>query len=333
LIHFAWPWIWVALPLPLLCWYAMKPLKMEDAALKIPFFRRVNSIEQGVRSRPGNIKIAAALLVLAWLAFLAAAAKPEWVGDPQSIPGKGRDLMVAVDFSDSMATEDMKIKDEYYSRVQVVKYLVGDFLKQRKGDRVGLVLFATHAYLYAPLTFDRDTVDKLLQEADLGMAGRATAIGDAIALAVKRLRERPEGQRTLILLTDGQNTAGELEPLQAADLAARAKVKIYTIGIGADSMVVSRGFIFQHDEVVKPSADLDEDTLKKIAAKTGGEYFRARDPQELQQIYQQIDKIEPITLDNNIYRPSKTLFYFPLAVCLAALTALLWSMRRRGTSI
>jgi Ca-activated chloride channel family protein len=199
--------------------------------------------------------------------------------------------------------------------------VAGDFINRRAGDRLGLILFGTQAYLQTPLTFDRKTVMTLLDESAIGLAGDNTAIGDAIGLAVKRLKNQQVNSRVLILLTDGANTAGEVSPLKAAELAAENQLKIYTIGIGADEMLVRSFFGAQK---VNPSQDLDEKTLTAIAEKTGGVYFRARNTDELNKIYQLLDQLEPVEKDKQYFRPRSELYYWPLtgALLLAAAIAL-----------
>jgi len=230
----------------------------------------------------------------------------------------GRDLLLAVDISGSMETEDMQLGRQVTDRLTAVKAVAGNFIDHREGDRLGLILFGDQAYLQTPLTFDRETVRTLLNEAAIGLAGKSTAIGDAIGLAVKRLRERPAENRVLILMTDGANTSGSVDPLKAADLAAREGVRIYTIGVGADEMLV-RGF-FGTQRV--PGTDLDEGTLTAIAQKTGGQYFRARDIEGLQKIYALLDKLEPVSQDEQTFRPVHELYVWPLGAALL-LTALL----------
>ena len=193
------------------------------------------------------------------------------------------------------------------------QWVGGEFIQRRVGDRLGLILFGRQAYLQTPLTFDRETVRTLLHEAVIGLAGKETAIGDAIGLAVKRLQDNDINSRVLILLTDGANTAGEVEPIKAAELAAQHGLKIYTIGIGADEMVVSSFFGKQR---VNPSADLDEKTLTAIAEKTGGRYFRARDTQQLEQIYHLLDKLEPLEKEAQTFRPTAALYAWPLGLAL-----------------
>ena len=232
--------------------------------------------------------------------------------------------MLAVDISGSMEKEDMLVNRRYTNRIIAVKAVVGDFIKKRAGDRLGLILFGQQGYLQTPLTHDAKTVDQHLQEAQLGFAGNATAIGDAIGLSIKRLRDRPTDSRVLILLTDGANTAGT-DPIQAATIAAEAEIRIHTVGVGAQE-IVERGF-FGRNRRVNPSQDLDEETLLQIADKTGGKYFRARDPQELQQIYAEIDKLEPIP-EEQTFRPTKSLLHWPLSAAFAMI-ALLVLIRRR----
>jgi Ca-activated chloride channel family protein len=196
----------------------------------------------------------------------------------------------------------------------VVKSVIGDFVARRTGDRLGLILFAARAYTQAPLTFDRKTVETLLYEAQIGIIEEnATAIGDGIGLGVKHLRERPQASRVLIMLTDGVNNAGEVTPLQAGELAATEGIKVYTIGIGAETGSTNSLF---GPRSVNPSADLDEKTLTKIAEDTGGRYFRARDRNELEQIYSVLDQLEPVDQEAETYRPTLTLFYWPLGAAL-----------------
>ena len=195
-----------------------------------------------------------------------------------------------------------------------VRAIAGDFIQRRAGDRIGLIVFGSQAYLLTPLTFDRDTVLKQLNESVVGLPGRETAIGDAVGLAVKRLRERPANQRVLILLTDGVNDAGELDPAKAVDLAVAEHVKIYTIGIGAEAMRVNDGFF--GSRLVNPSADLDAKLLTDMAQKTGGRFFRARNTTELAQIYRDIDALEPGVDKQQQFRPIDEWFYWPLALAL-----------------
>jgi len=322
MLELHWPWLLWLLPLPLL----MSLLPSEpsrDGALRVPFFSRVRDLETQRQTGSSHRLITPLLLWLIWAASLLAAAQPHYVGDPISLPSSGRDLLVAVDISGSMEIQDMQYRNEPINRLQAVKLVVGDFVRERQTDRLGLVLFGSRAYLQAPLTYDRQTVDTLLQEAQIGFAGEKTAIGDAIGLSVKRLRDRPEASRVLILLTDGANNAGALTPDRAAYLAEQNDVKIYTIGFGAEEMI--RETIFGQRRV-NPSRDLDEDTMRAIAAQTGGQYFRARNLEELQEVHETLNRLEPIEQDDETFRPSRSLFHWPLGLAFG-LSLLLALMR------
>ncbi len=239
--------------------------------------------------------------------------RPQWLGDPIELPSKGRDLMLAVDLSGSMQIEDMVINGQTVNRFSLIQHVLSDFIERRKGDRLGLILFADHAYLQAPLTQDRRSVATFLDDAQIGLVGKQTAIGEAIALAVKRFDQVDESNRVLILLTDGSNNAGNIEPEVAAQIAAKRNITIYTIGVGAE--VLERRTIFGKERI-NPSMDLDETQLKKLAEMTNGYYFRARNSEELNNIYQQIDKLEPVSRDQLSYRPKSELFYWPLLLSL-----------------
>jgi len=324
MLEFNWPWAFFLLPLPLLSWALLPAAARQQSALMVPFFAQLQQQSQAQQENPSSL-LRALWLLLVWLLLLSAVARPQWLGEAINLPASGRDLLIAVDISGSMKTPDMKLEGKAVTRLQVVKQVVGDFVERRKNDRLGLVLFGSQAYLQAPLTFDRNTVKLLLNEAQLGFAGEKTAIGDAIGLAIKRLRLRPADSRVLILLTDGANTSGEVSPMQAAKLAEQTQVKIYTIGVGADEM--QTGGIFGTSfgrRTVNPSADLDEKSLLAMAQLTGGQYFRARNPQELQAIYQQLDKLEPIEQEQETFRPISSLFHWPLALaCFLYFTGLI----------
>ncbi len=310
-LTFQWPWVFAALPLPLLvAWLLPRAPEATPAALRIPFF---GALEAGVglRQQPHR-RIWKYLAIAAWLALVTAAARPQLIGESIEMPVTGRSLMLAVDISGSMLTEDMSLGGRAISRLAAVKAVAGDFIERRKGDRIGLILFGSQAYLQAPLTFDRKTVKTLLNEAAMGLAGQQTAIGDAIGLAIKRLKKQPEKNRVLILLTDGANTAGHVDPLKAADLGAAEGIRIYTIGIGAKTQLIRTPFGVQQ----VAGSDLDEPLMQAIAKKTGGEYFRATDLASLQRIYELLDEIEPLSEDSLSYRPVDELYQWPLALAL-----------------
>jgi len=319
-LDFAFIWVFLILPLPLLVRLILPAAPdTSNASLRIPFYQKIQS---GIITYKKPRSLYRLILATAiWLLLVVAAARPQFVGETVRQPLAGRSLMMAVDISGSMQINDMVISSRAVTRLAAVKAVASDFIIKREGDRIGLILFGSQAYLQAPLTFDRKTVSILLNEAALGLAGRETAIGDAIGLAVKRLRDEPEANRVLILLTDGANTAGNVDPLKAADLAAQEKVKIYTIGVGADDRIIQTPFGKRR----VGGTDLDEPSLKAIAEKTKGRYFRARDVEGLLKIYDVLDKIEPLSKDELSYRPIKELFRYPLALALllSALLALL----------
>ena len=324
MLNLVWPWVLAMTPIPFIYRWWRKPATTNTRALREPLLA---SATEGINSADGSQqwlrRLLLLLLSLCWLASLLALSRPLWVGEPVALPTDGRDILLAVDISGSMARDDMELRGRQVNRLVAVKSVVGDFVVERKGDRLGLILFGEKAYLQTPLTFDRLTMQTLLNEAQIGFAGNnGTAIGDAIGLAVKRLQERPENHRVVILLSDGANNAGELDPLKAADLARRAKVKIYTIGIGAE---VQETWGLFGKRVTNPSADLDETALSNIAEATGGQFFRARNPQELQAIYAELNRLEPIEQDAETLRPIAALFHWPLglAFVLSLLIALL----------
>jgi Ca-activated chloride channel family protein len=311
-IHFEWLWVLAACPLPWLAHKLPAISPHNQAALRVPF------IEDFQIDPPSKkiIKTKSWLFywaIIAWCCLILAGIRPQWLGEPVEMAVTGRDLMLAVDLSGSMEEQDFLIQQRQVDRLTATQSVANQFIKRRAGDRIGLILFGTQAYLQTPLTFDRQTVMTLLSEAFIGLAGESTAIGDAIGLAVKRLRTQPSNSRVLILMTDGANTAGVISPLKAADLAAEHQLKIYTIGIGADEMIVRSLF---GNRRVNPSRDLDEKTLKSIAEKTGGKYFRARNTDEFNTIYTLLDELEPIEKDKQFFRPKTELYIWPLGLSL-----------------
>ncbi len=315
MFEFNWPWVFAFLPLPLLVWYLLPSAsETRQAALRVPFIEDFSALADDPASKKNRRLMMTIGLIICWLLLLLASARPQWVGEPLQLPVSGRDLMMAVDLSGSMQVEDFQIKGQTVDRLTATKYVASDFISQRKGDRMGLILFGRNAYLQTPLTFDLTTVRTLLLESAIGLAGKETAIGDAIGLAIKRLKDNADSSKVLILLTDGANTAGEVTPMKAAELAASYGLKIYTIGIGADEMI--RDSIFGRQRI-NPSQDLDEKTLTAIAQQTGGQYFRARDTEALKQIYDRLDKLEPVEVESQTFRPVKALFMWPLALALA----------------
>lgn len=308
-----WPLALLLLPLPFLTRFLLPAAhSSKQAALRVPHVEDFQLAEQQGKSL-GSSLASKILLILCWILLVLATSRPQWVGEQIELPVSGRDLMLAVDLSGSMEVADFEINGRTVDRLTATKFVARDFIERRKGDRLGLILFGRKAYLQTPLTFDLYTVTTLLLESAIGLAGKETAIGDAIGLAIKRLKDNEQESRVLILLTDGANTAGEIEPLKAAELAQRYNLKIYTIGIGAEKMR-RRGFF--GSRIVNPSQDLDEKTLTAIAEITGGQYFRARDTNELNEIYRRLDQLEPVEVDSQTFRPVKALYIWPLGAAL-----------------
>ena len=320
MLQLVWPWALVAVVTPLVV--ARVVPRAPDAAgapIRVPYFD--DAVAWSSRPAVSRPRVRQVVALLAWCALVLAAARPQWVGDPVSLPVHGRDLMLALDLSGSMRERDMKSGSRFETRLEVVKRVAGDFVARREGDRVGLILFGTRAYLQTPFTVDLDTVSAMVAETVLGLAGEQTAIGDAIGLAVKRMREHATDERVLVLLTDGADTASQVAPLSAARFAAEEGITIHAVGVGADEEVAGRWLGSRRS---RARSVLDETTLQAIADLTGGRYFRARDAAELEEIYRLIDALEPASGDDEVFRPTRELFHWPLglSVVLFALIAL-----------
>ena len=326
MLHIQWPWLMLALPLP---WLVRQLLPAATGgnrgAIHFPLARALQQAGGGLRSlaRPRAWLRWGALLC--WLLLLTAAIRPQWLGQPIELPQSGRNLMLAVDVSGSMQNTDLD-PSGHISRLDVVKQVAGEFMRRREGDRIGLILFGSQAYLQTPLTLDRKTVERLLDDAVIGIAGQQTAVGDAIGMALKRM-QRGRGEMVLILLTDGASNAGHISPRKAAQLAAQEGLRIYTIGVGAQARRVNS--LFGGQWTVR-NTELDEDTLKAIAQITDGQYFRAADRAGLEAIYRQIDRLEPVVRGSRSLRPVDELYPWPLGVALILSMLLTAGIRRQG---
>ena len=327
---FVFPIMFVLLPLPLIMRMILPRVNdQEQDALKVPFFSEMESLSAtGRRAVLGGLHIRRILGALIWVLLVTAAAGPQWTGAPAKIPSEGRNLMLVLDISGSMEEADFVIQNTPVRRWDAVQAVANAFIKKREGDRVGIVLFGERAYLYAPLTFDLKTVSDLLKEADVGMAGTQTAIGDALGIALKTMADVPAESKVIVLLSDGAANAGKMKPMEAAELAEKMKVKVYTVGAGSD--VEQMGGLFGMMPFARGD-EIDEKTLREIAKKTGGKYFRAKNTRELLEIYKEIDALEPVKNDDIFVRPVKVLFYYPLAAAfgLSVLGALLILVGRR----
>jgi len=310
-----WWWALLLLPLPLLARALIPPARSTELALRVPLLDRNRSeLRTGAtRSR----RLTKYSLVLFWVCLVIAASRPFWLGEPISRSVSGRDLMLAVDISGSMQETDMRIGSRAASRLDVLKQVVGEFIEQREGDRLGLILFGTSAYNYVPLTYDLNTLKQLLEDVSTGLAGRYTAIGDAIGLALKSVRQQESEHKLLILVTDGSNTAGINDPMLAARIAREEGLTIHTIGVGTDEQALSKEYGTQS---IPPGTALNEELLQKIAITTRGRYFRATSARTLGQIYALLNELEPVEREYQSYRPRTDLFYLPLALALLVLS-------------
>ncbi|MBT8435415.1 MAG: VWA domain-containing protein [Gammaproteobacteria bacterium] len=329
MLGFDWWWAMLLLPLPLLARSLLPTADNADVALAVPLLNQHRLTDAS--SNKSSARFARICFWLFWICLVAAASRPYWLGDPLSRTISGRDLMLAVDISGSMSETDMTINSKTASRIEVLKVVVEKFIQRREGDRLGLILFGTNAYTYVPLTFDLDTLSKLLADTSTGLAGRHTAIGDAIGLAVKTMREQDNEHRVLILVTDGSNTAGFGNPVIAAQAARQQGLTIYTIGVGTDAQTLGRTYGLNN---IPTGVALNERVLGKIAEVTGGEYFRATNAQALEKIYLTLDELEPVEYNYQSHRPRSELFTLPLAsgillmVCFTAWST--WQSRSSG---
>lgn len=310
---FAWPWLLLALPLPLLVRVLVPARGGNSIALRVPWGERLQRVAAGggVLAVPRGLPW---LGLAAWCLLCLAAARPQQLGPPIAPPQVGRDLMLAVDLSASMGEEDMELGGRAVDRLTAAKAVLADFLDRRAGDRVGLVVFGDRAFALTPMTLDRDSVRQQLDGSVVGLAGRATALGDAIGLATKRLQAQRAEQRVLVLLTDGVNTAGVLDPDKAARIARDAGVRIHAIAFGGDGAAMS---LFGFQLPMGGGGEVDEAGLQRIARLTGGSFFRARDTDQLAGIYAEIDKLEPVQRQGQRVRPRIERYPWPLGMALA----------------
>ena len=325
---FAWPWWLLAIPLPLLV-HALVPARRQPVpALRVPWGERVQRIA-AAGGTSAQVRGLPWLALLAWGLLCVAAARPQQLGPPVAPPQSGRDLMLAVDLSASMGEMDMELGGRPVDRLTAAKAVLADFLDRRAGDRIGLVVFGDRAYALTPLTADRASVREQLDGSVVALAGRATALGDAIGLATKRLQGREGGgagkEHVLILLTDGVNTAGQLEPARAAQIAADAGVRIHAIAFGGQGGALSL-FGFQ---LPGGADEVDEAGLRRIAQATGGRFFRARETAELAGIYAEIDRLEPVQRQGRAVRPVLERYPVPLAAALVLALLAAWPRRLR----
>jgi Ca-activated chloride channel family protein len=314
MLQFAWPWVALALVLPWLAARLLPPAPPLAAPLRVPFFRAAQRWQQAAGG--GRARVRSLFALAAWALLVAAACRPQWIGEPVDVPATGRSLLLALDLSGSI--RDISMGGE--SGPELLRRTARQFIAGRAGDRVGLVVFGSQAHVQAPPSFDLSAIDGMVDESFIGLAGQGTALGDAIALAVARLRAMAREQRVLVLLTDGSSTEGVMTMPEAARLARQHGVRVHAIGLGEPRTEKSG-----HGE------DLDEPALKEVASLTGGLYFRAGDAKALERIYETLGRQEPALGDARHYRPAAELYGWPLgaALALAALAlAAAWRKER-----
>ena len=322
MIGFDWWWGMLLLPLPALVRALVAEAKVRQLALSVPLLTgRMLAVKPVGRT---SLPPAGLCMWAFWVCLVLAASRPFWLGDPVSRTVSGRDLMLAVDISGSMNEADMSVNGKASSRIDVLKLVVGEFIKRRQGDRLGLILFGTNAYTYVPLTFDLGALGDLLTDVSTGLAGRHTAIGDAIGLALKSMRKQRSRHKVLILITDGSNTAGFENPVVVAQAAARQGLTIYSIGIGSDEKTLAKIYGLPG---IPTGLVLNEPVLRGIAEVSNGRYFHATNRAALEQIYIELDKLEPLEYEYQSQRPRQELYLLPLASgLLLMLVYLLWSI-------
>lgn len=327
MLELAHPWALLALPLPLLAWWLLPPQRERVSALRIPFFEQVTAAA-GTEARAGAVIMRRRWLqmlvaVLVWSLLVTGLAKPEWVGEPIVRTEAARDIMLALDLSGSMDYNDFPGEEgNKVSRFTAVQRVVDRFVAERENDRVGLIVFGTKAYLQLPFTRDLETARALVGLMEVGMAGPKTALGDSIGLAIRSFETSEVDDRLLILLTDGNDTASKMTPINAADIAKLNGVEIYTIGIG--------------DTGATGEDRVDFGVLADIAGRTGGEFFNAEDETALQQVYRRIDETAVADVRTQSWRPRTSLVHWPAgAAVLLMLLAYVWLLlatARRGAS-
>jgi Ca-activated chloride channel family protein len=261
------------------------------------------------------------LRTLAIVAVVLALSRPQSVDRPSSRSNEGIDIVLVVDTSGSMRALDFELKGERVDRLEVVKDVIGKFIEQRIDDRIGMVVFGTEAYTQVPLTLDHQVLHAFLKRGKIGMAGDATAIGDALATATKRVKDVDAKSRIVILLTDGTNTAGKVDPRTAAQAAASVGVRVYTIGVGSNGMVPMPVQGFFGETIQNVEVELDEALLREIAETTKGKYFKASDTEALVNVYKAIDELEKRKIEQNDYRRYEEKYFVLVALALLALLA------------
>jgi Ca-activated chloride channel family protein len=325
--RFAYPQLlWLLALLPLIAFLHGKKGPAPSMVFSSTSVARI--IAKGRKYRPGKLPAMLRLLTLALL--IVALARPQFGNTTTIIEASGIDILLAVDVSGSMEARDFTLNGGPVSRLDVVKVVVSQFIKQRPNDRIGLVAFAGRPYLVCPLTLDHDWLQKRLDTLKTGMIEDGTAIGSAITSGTNRLRDSKAKSRILILLTDGMNNGGKVSPLIAAEAAEALGIKVYTIGAGtrgeAPMPVVDQ---FGRRRLMRVRVDIDEDTLRQVATQTGAQYFRATDTRSLENIYKEINKMEVTVRRIKHFSMYRELFRYPIFIALLLLGLELAITRKR----
>lgn len=302
--------MFLLIPLPILVWLILPVYKDRQESIRIPFFDEISTAAK-IKPSEGAVilklnwmqKILAPIL---WILIVTAIAKPQWVDDPIVKIEPARDLLLAVDISQSMDARDFRDStNRRIDRLTAVKQVLDDFITKREGDRLGLILFGGGAYPQVPFTLDHKTCRLLLNQAEVGMAGPQTVIGDAIGLGIKMFEESEVKEKVLILLTDGNDTGSKMPPLKAAEIAKQNGIVIHTIGIG--------------DPNAQGQDKVDLEAIKEIAEITGGKSYRGENSKGLESIYDELDKMNPQNYKTQSYRPKHPLYFYPLGLAVILL--------------
>lgn len=330
MFEFRWPWMGILALLPILIRiYGTKYLKIQPTpedtnqllTLLHPHLEQLRHSFQTLKPRYAIENfLHTTLLWITWLCIIGALMWPQWLTPHMEVKSPGYDLLLAIDSSHSMEALDFTVQGQQVTRMQVVKGVMDRFIDGRTGDRVGLIIFGSQAFVLSPLTLDRDAVRQLLSGLMPNVAGQGTALGDAIALGTKKLRERPESSRVMILVADGDNTHGLFPPLEAAKVAARVGIRIYVIGVGSNEKSIP---IYEEGKIrYREDLTMDENTLKRIASISRGAYYRATDTSILENIYLQINELEKTQAETRSAWLPTPLYRWPLSLALLTLLAL-----------
>ncbi|NOD87304.1 MULTISPECIES: VWA domain-containing protein [unclassified Ruegeria] len=305
MFSFAAPWVFVLLPLPALVYWLAPPHREKSSSIRIPFFRHVAKAA-GVEPRSGSViprraAFQTGTVVVIWCLLIFAMARPEKLGEPVVVEKSARDVVLALDISGSMDQRDFTSSDGAPTqRLAAVKDVLRQFIAERQGDRMALIIFGTRAFVQAPFTEDLNSLNGFLDQTQVGMAGPNTALGDAIGLGIRTFESSEVDQRLMIVLSDGADTSSRMTPVNAAAIAAEKGVVIYTVGVG--------------DPDASGEDRVDLDALKDIADRTGGAYFFANDQDALAETYARIDELNPRIVETQSYRPRESLAHYPLGL-------------------